>query len=238
VKLGIYGIAAAAVLALVVLESSSYGRFLDHHAALPAGAGGEIGALALFMGGWALMMLAMMLPTATTLLDAVGRLVDDRRQAVRLQSLSAVGFVGAWMATGYVFRVGDLPIHALADAFGWVAKVLPAGALVFAGLYQFSSLKHRCLTVCRSPSTLVYKHWRGRGDRDALRVGVAYGLSCVGCCWALMLVLFALGAASVVWMLAFGVLMAAEKRTAASSRRPTLIGLALFAAATWAAVHA
>jgi predicted metal-binding membrane protein len=237
-RVTIYGIAAVAVLALVTLESSPYGRFMDHHAALPAGAAGEVGALAFFMVGWALMMLAMMLPTATTLLDAVGRLADDRRRSIRLQSLAAAGFVGAWMAMGYVFRVGDLPIHALVDTFGWVARVLPAGALLFAGLYQFSSLKHRCLTVCRSPSTLVYKHWRGRGPRDALHVGLAYGISCVGCCWALMLVLFALGAASIVWMLAFGVLMAAEKHTAASSRKPTWIGLALFAAAAWVAVQA
>jgi predicted metal-binding membrane protein len=86
--------------------------------------------------------------------------------------------------------------------------------LVGAGLFQFSSLKHRCLTACRSPRSFVYRHWRGgRAQLDAFRVGFFYCVSCVSCCLALMLVTFALGMASLAWMFGFAAVMAAEKTT-------------------------
>jgi predicted metal-binding membrane protein len=81
-------------------------------------------------------------------------------------------------------------------------------------MFELTSLKHRCLTACRSPRSFVYRYWRGgRPAADAFRVGLSYGVSCVGCCWALMLVVFALGTVSLAWMLAFAAVMVIEKST-------------------------
>jgi predicted metal-binding membrane protein len=83
---------------------------------------------------------------------------------------------------------------------------------VLAGVFQFSRLKYACLDKCRMPLGFVMEHW-GRRDkkRQALRMGFRYGLFCVGCCWALMLLMFVVGTGSVGWMLVLGAIMAAEK---------------------------
>jgi predicted metal-binding membrane protein len=196
--------------------------------------------MALYLVGWALMMLAMMLPTATGLFAAVARLVDDSAAARSLQAATAAGFLAVWMAVGYAFRAADMLVHAGVDAVGWLSArphIVAAGVLVLAGGYQFSSLKRRCLTACRTPSSFVYRHWRGRHSlADAARIGVAYGGSCVGCCWALMLVMFAVGMANVVWMLGLGLVMAAEKNTALGRRLSTPVGVGLLATGACVAI--
>jgi predicted metal-binding membrane protein len=235
----ILAVAATALLALLVVGASPYARYFDH-AHQPESAAGQVGALVLFVAGWALMMLAMMLPTATSLLVAVGRLGGDPVAGRRLQRLTAAGFLATWIAVGYGFRAGDVLVHAGVDAIGWLEsrpRLVGATALLLAGAFQFTPLKHRCLAACRSPTTFVYRHWHGgRQARDAVRIGAAYGASCVGCCWAIMLVLFGLGTASVAWMLGAGTLMAIEKNTAVGPRLSAPIGVALLAAGAWVAL--
>lgn len=230
----VLGLAASACLAIVALASSPYARYLDHDYRAESAAG-QAGALVLFLGGWALMLLAMMLPTATSLLAAVARLGADRAAGRRLQTLAAGGFLGTWMAVGYVFRTADTLVHVAIDAVAWLAarpNLVGASALVVAGAFQFTSLKYRCLTACRSPSSFVYRHWHGEhAARDAARIGVAYGWSCVGCCWALMLVLFGLGTTSLAWMFFLGAAVAVEKNTAVGPRLSAPIGVLLLAAA-------
>lgn len=234
-----FGLAGSAFLAIVALGASPYARYLDH-TYQPTSAVGQAGAILLFLAGWTLMMLAMMLPTATSLLAAVARLGADPAAGRRLQILAGAGFVGMWIAVGYAFRAGDVFVHVGVDAIGWLSarpNLIGASALFVAGAFQFTSLKHRCLTACRSPTGFVYRHWHGRhAAGDAARIGMAYGASCVGCCWALMLVLFGLGTASVAWMLALGAVMAVEKNTAIGPRISAPIGVVLLAAAAWFAV--
>jgi len=108
----------------------------------------------------------------------------------------------------------------------WVA----AAVLVGAGLFQFSALKYRCLDQCRTPFGFVTARWHGRAPlREALRLGVDHGLFCVGCCWALMLVMFVVGVGSIGWMLALAAVMAAEKNLPWGARLRTPVGVALVA---------
>jgi predicted metal-binding membrane protein len=232
-------LAAAALLALTAVAASPYAHYLSHDYQ-PNSLGGQLGALGLFLAGWTLMVLAMMLPTATSLLDAVARLRPERSSPRRARLLTAVGFLSAWAAVGYLFRAFDVTLHTALDSLGLAqppGEVVTASALALAGAFQFSSLKHRCLTACRTPSSFVYRNWRGESpDRDALRIGTAFGWSCVGCCWALMLVMFAVGAVNVAWMLAIGALTALEKRTRAGPQLSAPIGIALLGAAALVAL--
>lgn len=226
-------IAAGSVLALVVWGTSPYARYLDHDEA-PSSVAGQAGALALFVVGWALMITATMLPTATELVGAVGRLADDPVRRRKLQRTVVAGFVAVWLAVGYGFRLGDVLVHTVVGWWPWLEarpEVVGATTLLVAAGFQFSELKGRCLTACRTPHSFVYRHWRG-GDPvgDAWRIGVAYGVSCVGCCWALMLVMFGLGAGNVGWMLGIGAVVAAEKASA-SRRLGRWLGITLVGAA-------
>jgi len=227
-------LAVAALLALAGLAASPYAHYLSHDYQ-PSSLAGQLVALVLFLAGWTLMVLAMMLPTAISLLETVAKLRPEWAVARRIQLLTALGFLAAWAVVGYLFRVFDVSFHAALDSLGSTQpppNMITASALVLAGGFQFSSLKYRCLTACRTPSSFVYRHWQGEhSDRDAVRIGTGYGWSCVGCCWALMLVMFALGTMSVVWMLAIGVLAALEKQARMGPRLSAPIGYGLFGAA-------
>jgi predicted metal-binding membrane protein len=226
-------IVACAWLALLFWGASPYARYLGHGDASGA-APVEILSVALFLTGWTLMITAMMLPTANELLQAFGQVVRRRPDRLRLQLIVVAGFLLIWIAVGSAFQLADKGVHAAVEAIGWLQarpQLISASALIGAGAFEFTTLKHRCLTACRSPRGFIYRHWHGpRPEANALRIGMAYGTSCAGCCWALMALLFALGTASVVWMLAVGALMAAEKLTRVGARLARPVGAALVAA--------
>ena len=173
-----FGLAAAAALTIVAVGASPYARYL-HHEYQPASATGQAGAVALFLSGWALMLLAMMLPTATTLLAAVGRLGHDRVAGRRLQLFAGAGFLSTWIFVGYAFRVGDLLVHSTVDSVDWLAArphLVVAATLLVGGAFQFTSLKHRCLTACRRRFVYLHRHG-GRAGRDACASAWAWGLA-------------------------------------------------------------
>jgi predicted metal-binding membrane protein len=112
---------------------------------------------------------------------------------------------------------------------GWIAAAL---VLAGAGLFQFSRLKYRCLDKCRTPFSFLSRHWRGPTPRrSSLRLGLHHGLFCVGCCWAIMLLMFVVGTGSVGWMLALGAVMALEKNTPWGRHLSYPLGGVLLAAA-------
>lgn len=167
------------------------------------------------VGGWMLMVVAMMLPPALPLLQTVRRLVSRQPDPWRLTTLSAMTFVGAWTIVGAVVVVGDLGVRALAER-GWSGadpRWVTAGVLVLAGVYQFTPLKDLCLRGCRSPRSFVLAHWQGRRSpgTETVALSGAYALSCIGCCWALMLICFAVGTAALPVMVALTLVMAAER---------------------------
>jgi predicted metal-binding membrane protein len=106
--------------------------------------------------------------------------------------------------------------------------LIGAATLILAGGFQFSRLKYRCLEKCRAPLSFVTEYWRGRAERrNAFWLGIHHGVFCVGCCWALMLLMFGVGVGNVAWMLGLGALMAAEKNLPWGRKLTAPLGVAL-----------
>ena len=127
-----------------------------------------------------------------------------------------------------LFRSAVVEQSAWLDENSWV---LGAGTLLLAGVYQFTPLKYMCLDKCRSPLSFITEHWHGsREQGEAFKLGLHHGLFCVGCCWSLMLLMFAVGVGNIGWMLALGAVMAIEKNMPWGRRLSAPLGLALFAA--------
>lgn len=206
-------------LALWVWEQSPYGRYLDHEKLgeidLLGGSRGIILPVVLYIGGWTLMTVAMMLPTTLPLLEIFRRLTAQRPERGQLVSLVIAGYLGAWLGFGVAAHLADWLLHEVVKHAAWLeanAWVIGAGTLLLAGGFQFTGLKYRCLDKCRAPLSFVMEYWRGRHHRrNAFSLGINHGIFCVGCCWALMLLMFAVGVGNVGWMLALGAVMATEK---------------------------
>ncbi|MCL6498460.1 MAG: DUF2182 domain-containing protein [Firmicutes bacterium] len=175
--------------------------------------------LAVFVAAWTLMTVAMMLPGSLPLVRLFGAVTRERPGHGRLVASLIGGYLLAWAGFGVAAFVGDLLVHALVERVAGMGGFVYPAVLLAAGVYQCTSLKERCLAECRSPYAQVARHWRGlRPIREALGLGFHHGQWCVGCCWALMLLMFAAGVAHLGWMLALGAVMAAE-RTASWGRR-------------------
>ncbi|MGF6612358.1 putative metal-binding membrane protein [Paraburkholderia sp. WSM4175] len=241
----------SAWIALWIWDAGPYARFLHHAswAELPLvgaicrevpGASLTIAAL-LHSVAWLLMIAAMMLPTAFPLFDTFRRMTIARANRRTLMALLIVGYATTWALFGVLAHGFDAALHLVVDqsasllANGWL---IGAAIVALAGLYQFSSLKHRCLDKCRSPLMFITEHWRGRNARrESFALGIGHGAFCVGCCWALMLLMFAVGTGSVGWMLALGAIMSAEKnfRWGKSIGKP--LGIALLVWSAWIVVQ-
>jgi predicted metal-binding membrane protein len=171
----------------------------------------------IFVGGWTLMTIAMMLPSSLPLINLFRTIVAGRQAAERLVLSLIIGYLGVWAFFGILAYRGDAIVHQTLEAlpeFATAASWIGAMILLAAGVYQFTPLKQICLEKCRSPYSFVVEHWRGRrAGWDALWLGIRHGLFCVGCCWTLMLLMFAVGGANLGWMLALGAVMAAERTT-------------------------
>jgi predicted metal-binding membrane protein len=216
---------AFAWVTLFVWESSPYGRYLNHGQWTQVGLAGDLcsvlpgGRIALpallYVGGWLLMSAAMMLPTALPLLSIFDRLTERRPDRVTLLTLVIVGYLAVWGAFGLAAHLLDAALHRLVFASPWLwfnAGLVGAAVLAVAGAFQFTPLKYHCLDKCRTPFSFVHQHWRGQAPRrEAFLLGVHHGVFCVGCCWAIMLLMFVVGTGSVGWMLALGAVMAVEK---------------------------
>ena len=224
-------IAASAWVALWAWDASPLGRYLHHDTPTGLGTLAEAG---LFVVGWTLMIVAMMLPTSIPLVTTFAALVGRRRRPRMLVALVVIGYLATWTGVGLVAWIGDRGVHAAVDAIPWLAansQYILATTFVVAGLYQFSPLKYRCLDECRSPLGFVMNRWQGRSERlESFRLGVAHGLFCVGCCWSLMLVMFAVGLGSMLWMLAIGAITALEKNAPWGRRLARPLGIVLLLA--------
>jgi predicted metal-binding membrane protein len=187
------------------------------------------------------MMAAMMLPSVAPMVVTFGRVSTERARRGRVAVptwVFLVGYLAAWTAYGLdaygVFRA----VKALDPGFlAWDRQgpIVAGAAVALAGIYQLTPLKRVCLRHCRSPLHFVLHGWR-EGRLGALRMGVAHGAWCVGCCWGLMLILFALGAMSITWMAAVAAIIFAEKVLPFGARVPRLIAACLIALGIWIAL--
>ncbi len=193
---------------------------------------------------WGAMTFAMMLPSAAPMIMTYAEIADTAaRKGERIVSpfVLAAGYLLVWLgfAVAATFVQYMFTRAALLDVGMAPASGLFSGAIfIAAGAYQFSSLKHACLTQCQRPFPFFFSHW-ATTPRGVLKLGLSQGLYCLGCCWAMMLVMFAAGVMNLVWMAALGMVMTIEKFgtdkrfTQAVGTVLMVIGIAFVVAAYW-----
>jgi predicted metal-binding membrane protein len=231
------GIAFAWALAIAA-EAGGAARSLHHdaliHSELPYAA-----ALVLFLLAWQAMTAAMMLPSSLPLvrLFAAASANQPRPRAVMASFLG--GYALVWTAFGAVAFTADLGIHTTVDSVPWLAArpwLIAGSTLALAGAFQFSSLKDACLRECRHPGAYLLSHYE-RGTGGAFRLGRSHGVYCLGCCWALMLVMFGAGVANLWWMAALTAVMVYEKTGRGGQRAVPVAGVALLGLALLVFAH-
>jgi len=222
-------------LTLWIWGRSPFSRYLDHsrlgEISLFDGAASVFIPAALYVLGWTLMTTAMMLPTTLPLLEIFYRLTARRPERSQLLALVIAGYLSVWAGFGVLAHLADWVLHEVVERTVWLeanAWIIGAGTLLLAGAFQFSRLKYRCLDKCRAPLSFVMERWRGSHDRrNALLLGIQHGVFCVGCCWALMLLMFGVGVGNIGWMLALGVVMAVEKNMPWGKKMSRPLGIIL-----------
>ncbi len=234
------------IAALLALAAAAWVVTGARMGGMDAGPGTYHGTLAFFVSTWVVMMAAMMFPSIYPVVAVYQRLHDSRRARGQAAPAGAkacfvLGYLSIWTASGLAaYAVLRLGAAASIDALAWdrAGRYLAGGVLLAAAAYELTPLKHACLSRCRGPLMFFMEHWRD-GRAGALRMGVIHGAWCVGCCWALMLVMFAAGAASLIWMAALTALMVHEKTRPSGAQTVPLTGVVLLAAGStlmlWAA---
>jgi predicted metal-binding membrane protein len=199
----------------LALMAADQGLFATLCRPSPGGAPSAIGVVTV-ASMWAAMTLAMMLPSAAPMILTYAEIADTaarKSEPVVSPFALAAGYCAVWLGFAALATLAQLGLTrvSLLDAGLTSASGLLSGAiLIGAGFYQFSGLKHACLRQCRSPFPFFFTNW-ATTPRGVFRLGLKQGLFCVGCCWAMMLVMFTVGIMNVVWMAALGIVMTIEK---------------------------
>lgn len=210
-----------------------------HHDALIEGDLSFWAALLLFLVAWQAMIAAMMLPSSLPLMRLFEAASRRQEHVRRVRAAFVGGYVVVWTGFGAVAFLGDADVHHTVDAMPWLAErpwIIGGSTLALAGLFQFSDLKDKCLSKCRHPAPYLLGHYR-RGEAGAFRLGFGHAIFCLGCCWALMLVMFAAGVAMLWWMAALTAVMVYEKTGRYGRELTPFVGVALLALAAIAFAH-
>lgn len=222
---------AGAWLVVLIAQVTGQAAAFHHHALIEDGPPLWV-TLPLFLVAWQVMIVAMMLPAS---LPAV-RSFQAGSLALSRPSFAIAAFLGAygiiWAAFGFLAFMGDFVLHQVVDAWPWLAArpwLIEAGVLALAGSYQFLPLKRRALAACRHPGHLARS--ASLPGLSATQLGVRHALECLGSSWALMLVMFAAGFASLWTMAALTVLMLYEATGRHGPRAATAAGIILLMAA-------
>lgn len=215
-------VVGVAWLLLTIWSVSPYAPYLNHEILehLPIALSVEyITLLLIFVAGWILMVVAMMLPGILPLVTQFRRETERTRPAVLLVG----GYVGIWTLFGAMAHAGDVFVHEATHRFAWLGAkewLLSAALLALAGVYQFTPFKHTCLAACRAIG-------EPHGSRHPAQVGLRHGLWCVGACGPLMLLMFGVACGNVLVMLILGTIMALEKNASWGMRISVPLGLIL-----------
>jgi predicted metal-binding membrane protein len=196
-------------------------------------------ALLLFLVAWQAMVAAMMLPSSLPLIRMFEAVSARQERPRRARGAFLGGYAVVWTGFGALAFLGDAAIHHTVDSVGWLHErpsLIGGSALALAGAFQFSDLKEQCLSKCRLPGPYMLAHYR-RGARSAFRLGSGHGLFCLGCCWALMLVMFAAGVAVLWWMAGLTAVMVYEKTGRYGRTLTPVVGVALLGLSAVAFVH-
>jgi predicted metal-binding membrane protein len=229
---------AAALAALVVLcwfylfDEARQMAAMDQTMVMPPKGPAD---LLLLLAMWWIMMIGMMLPSAAPMIltfAAINRGRRSRAQPYTPTVLFTSGYLLAWGGFSIAATLVQWALERVSllapMAMKTTSPLLGGVLFIAAGLYQFTPLKRVCLTSCRSPFDFVVNHWRD-GAGGALHMGFAHGLYCLGCCWILMALLFAVGAMNLVWVAALTVVVLVEKLFPAGDWIGRIGGLLLIA---------
>ncbi len=222
-------LSAMADMSAMNVTQSGRARF-----AMPMTSAWTTGDIVLMWTMWAVMMAAMMIPSATPMIHAYDTTVRSHLGFQGSIPLFVAGYLGIWGGFAAVATATQWWLHdaALVDAMGVATSRWIAGPVLFAaGVYQFSGVKDACLRTCRTPLGFLLNEWRS-GRRGALVMGLHHGMLCIGCCWALMALLFVLGVMNLWWIAAVATVVLIEKATR-NAALPRILGVALIA---WGAV--
>jgi predicted metal-binding membrane protein len=165
---------------------------------------------------WAGMMVAMMLPSATPMILTFAAVSRNRRRQERPYvpvSIFVAGYVATWSGFSALAALAQWILHRealLSPAMASSSALLGGVLLLAAGVFQFTPLKHACLTQCRAPFDFIMTRWR-EGAGGAFRMGLEHGLFCAGCCWALMGLLFVAGVMNILWIAVLSLIVGLEK---------------------------
>jgi predicted metal-binding membrane protein len=196
----------------------------------------------LFLAVWVAMMIATMFPAVAPMVLMFARISAAKRTAGKAflpTWLFVAGYLIVWTALGavaYVLALGAQHLAGHVAAINEHAARIGGGLIVVAGAYQFSRLKDRCLTECRSPMAFVMQHWR-EGRAGAVRMGIRHGWECAGCCWALMAMMFPLGMMNIAALAGVTGFIYAEKVLPAGRTLRYAAGVALVAFGLAVLVH-
>ena len=230
-------LATCAIAWLLLFYQASMIAHMDSLSAMPAAHPLAV-ELALLLVMWASMMAAMMLPGINPMVAAFAAINRRRRQRDAPHVATAVfvsGYLIAWSGFGAIaagLQVLQTRLGLLSPMMQATSPALTAGLFLLAGLYQLSPLKDRCLMLCRSPIGFVLSQWRD-GELGAVIMGVRHGIYCIGCCGALMLLLFAVAVMDLRWVAALSLLLTAEKLLPRPHLWRRLIAAALILLGLW-----
>ena len=193
---------------------------------------------------WAVMMVAMMVPSAAPMILLFATVNRRRREhSGRFVSTGVFlsGYLVVWVGFALVATLGNWGLHQaslLTSMMGGTSSGYLGGALLLtAGIFQWSQLKYVCLTHCRSPLSFLMNDWRD-GTWGAFKMGLQHGRYCLGCCWILMALLFVLGVMNLVWIAALATFVLAEKVIPAGKTISKITGVFLVAWGSWAVLAA
>jgi predicted metal-binding membrane protein len=223
-------LAGWALLAWLVLDMSHPLAQLT----MPASADWTVANVVAAWAMWAVMMAAMMLPSALPMIVTFVQLSE--RGGARARGR---GFVAAYLLVWSGFSAAAVAAQWALQAMEWIdpmivstSAALTSLLLLVAGVYQFSPLKRICLSKCRTPMGFLLGEWRG-GTSGGFVMGLRHGLFCVGCCWALMALLFVGGVMNLAWIAALSIAVAIEKMLAGGERLAIVLGMVLIGAGLW-----
>jgi predicted metal-binding membrane protein len=187
---------------------------------------------------WAVMMVAMMVPSVVPVVLLYQRVVAARDASAPpavLTGFFLAGYLLVWTLFSSAATLLQWALHSAALISPMMrisAPALGGTVLIFAGVYQWTPLKHACLARCRTPLAFLLNSWRN-GRAGALAMGVQHGLYCAACCWLLMAILFVVGVMNLVWIVALAALVLAEKLLPQGERLARASGIALAAWGVW-----
>ena len=190
------------------------------------------GVISLTLLMWAVMMIAMMAPTAapmTLVYAAVGRKAAREGRPVAPTFMFVAGYLAIWILFSVAATAAQWGLDRaalLSPAMVSASPVLGGALLIGAGVYEFTPYKHACLSHCRAPAHFISRHWR-TGSAGAFRMGLGLGAYCLGCCWIVMGLLFVGGVMNLLWIAAIAVFVLLEKTVPFGEAGGRLVGAAM-----------